>query len=214
MVRILYLHGFASSPASRKASFFKEQLSRHGIALGAPDLAGGDFRNLTLTGQLKAVELEARGEPVFLIGSSLGGYLAALYAARHRKVAGLILLAPAFRFREHWAEIMGAERFAKWREAGETMVYHYGQNCEVPLGFQFMQDAEKYESWPDVDQPCLIFHGTGDTVVPIQYSEDFTARHPNVELVTLQSGHEMTDVLGNIWAKAWPFLAASDRPIG
>lgn len=207
MVRILYLHGFASSPRSRKASFFKKQLEQQGIAVSTPDLAGGDFRNLTLTGQLRAVEREAGNGSVFLIGSSMGGYLAALYAARHTQVAGLILLAPAFHFREHWIEVMGAEDFARWRETGETMVYHYGEDRQAPLGYQLMQDAEKYENCPDFRQPCLIFHGTGDTVVPIRYSEDFAAGHSNVELVRLQSGHEMTDVLGNIWARAWPYLA-------
>ena len=41
----------------------------------------------------------AKGEPLVLMGSSLGGYLAALYAARHpSSVDRLILLAPAFRF--------------------------------------------------------------------------------------------------------------------
>jgi pimeloyl-ACP methyl ester carboxylesterase len=207
MMRILYLHGFASSPASRKASFFKEQLSQHRIPLNAPDLAGGDFRRLTITRQLEAIEREAGTDPLFLIGSSMGGYLAALYAARHPEVKGLVLLAPAFHFREHWVDIMGPDHFARWRDTGETMVFHYGENRQVPLSFELMEDAEKYEACPDFSQPGLIFHGTADTVVPVQYSEDFAARHPNVELVTLQSGHEMTDVLGNIWAKAGPYLA-------
>jgi pimeloyl-ACP methyl ester carboxylesterase len=211
MMRILYLHGFASGPRSRKATFFKEQLESQGISMSTPDLAGGNFRNLTLTGQLKLVEREAGGEPVFLIGSSLGGYLAALYAARHPEVSGLILLAPAFHFRRHWVEILGADSFNQWKQTGEMMVYHYGEDREVPLGYELMQDAEAYEDCPDFIQPCLIFHGTGDTVVPIQYSEDFAAHHPNVELVRLQSGHEMTDVLGNIWAKAAPYLAQAIR---
>jgi pimeloyl-ACP methyl ester carboxylesterase len=206
MMRLLYLHGFASGPSSRKASFFKEQLERQGISLDTPDLAQGAFRNLTLTGQLEVIDRRVGGNPVYLIGSSLGGYLAALYAARHRSVSGLILLAPAFRFRKHWVEVMDSGAFSRWQETGETMVYHYGERREMPLGYQFMQDAEKYDGCPDFSQPALIFHGTGDTVVPIQYSEDFAARHANVELVRLQSGHELTDVLDDIWAKAWPRL--------
>lgn len=205
-MRILYLHGFASSPVSRKASFFKEQLEREGIGLVIPELSGGDFRNLTLTGQLRAVEREAAGEPVFLIGSSMGGYLAALYAARHTEVSGLILLAPAFRFRSHWEEMMDPGDFDRWKETGEMSVYHYGEKRDMPLGFNLMQDAEKYESYPDFNQPALILHGTADTVVPVQFSEEFAERHANVELVRLQSGHEMTDVLEGMWAKAWPFL--------
>ena len=43
MVRILYLHGFASSPRSRKAAFFKEQLDRQGIAVTTPISPGTIF---------------------------------------------------------------------------------------------------------------------------------------------------------------------------
>jgi hypothetical protein len=172
-------------------------------------MAAGDFRNLTLTGQLRLVESEARGEPVFLIGSSMGGYLAALYAAEHPEVAGLILLAPAIRFHARWAETLGPERLAEWKAAGELPVYHYGEGREVPLGYQFIEDAKLYEDFPRFEQPCLLFHGSNDTVVPIQYSEEFARQNGNVEFVRLQSGHELTDVLGTIWAQAGPKLLSA-----
>ncbi len=50
--RVLYLHGFASSPRSRKAEFFRENLAAEGLAMEALDLADRNFANLTLTGQL------------------------------------------------------------------------------------------------------------------------------------------------------------------
>jgi hypothetical protein len=209
MIPVLYLHGFASSPESRKATFFRERLGAEGVPLKIPDMAAGDFRNLTLTGQLRLVEGEARGEPVFLIGSSMGGYLAALYAAEHPEVAGLILLAPAFRFHARWAEILGPERLVEWKKAGELPVYHYGEGREVPLGYQFIEDAKLYEDFPRFQQPCLLFHGSNDTVVPIQYSEEFARQNGNVEFVRLQSGHELTDVLGTIWAQAGPKLLSA-----
>jgi hypothetical protein len=211
MIPILYLHGFASSPVSRKAVYFREQLSRCGIPMKIPDLADGDFRNLTLTGQLRILEREAAGRPVFLIGSSMGGYLAALYAARHPEVAGLILLAPAFNFYLRWLTVLGPERVSAWKNSGEMLVFHYGENRDVPLGYQLLEDAKQYEPYPDFRQPCQIFHGTGDTVVPIQYSVDFAGRGSNVDLVTVQSGHELTDVMGTIWETARPRLMDTVR---
>src|SRR6185437_13922113 len=112
MPRFVYLHGFASGPASRKASFFRERLAGHGIALEIPDLAEGNFRGLTLTAQLQAIQRLGQG-PLVLIGSSLGGYLAALYAAVHPgQVERMVLLAPAFNFYELWTETLGPENLA------------------------------------------------------------------------------------------------------
>jgi hypothetical protein len=79
-------------------------------------------------------------------------------------------------------------------------VYHYGAGRELPLGYSFLEDAEQYEAFPDVQQPCLIFHGASDPVVPIEYSESFEKMRPNTALIRLQSGHELTDVLEEIWA--------------
>jgi len=95
MTRVVYLHGFASSPSSTKARYFREKLEAAGAVVDVPDLAEGDFQHLTITGQMRVLERVAGGRPVSLIGSSMGGYLAALYAARHTEVERLALLAPA-----------------------------------------------------------------------------------------------------------------------
>jgi len=81
--RIVYLHGFASGPTSKKAQFFRERFAQLGIGLDIPDLADGDFERLTITGQLGVIERASRGEPVTLIGSSMGGYLAARSDVEH-----------------------------------------------------------------------------------------------------------------------------------
>jgi len=56
MTRIIYLHGFASGPGSKKARYFTERLAECGVALEVPDLAEEDFENLTITGQLQVVD--------------------------------------------------------------------------------------------------------------------------------------------------------------
>jgi len=89
-----------------------------GIGLEIPDLAEGNFRNLTVTAQLNVIARLSRHEPVSIIGSSMGGYLAALFAARHPgNVEKLALLAPAFSFASRWPETLGEpameQRFAE-----------------------------------------------------------------------------------------------------
>ncbi len=206
-MNILYLHGFASGPRSRKALFFKEKLGSQGIRVDVPDLAQGDFEHLTVARQIKFIEQRVAGRPVTLIGSSLGGYLAALFAASHREVERLLLLAPAFGFYRLWVEALGRERLAQWRNQGTMNFFHYAQGREMPLSYRFIQGAESLDPFPLTPQPVLIFHGDRDPVVPVAQSLEFLQTNPHATLIRFnESGHELTDVLENIWRDAEDFL--------
>lgn len=54
----IYLHGFASSPESTKAKYFRDRFSCLGIDLKTPDLNQNDFSGLSLTRQLHQIETE------------------------------------------------------------------------------------------------------------------------------------------------------------
>jgi hypothetical protein len=203
--KVIYLHGFASGPSSRKAQAFRKGLLATGVEVTIPELDGGDFEHLTITGQLEILRVTAGDEPVRLIGSSMGGYLAALFAARRAQsssVEQLVLLAPAFGFAERWRP--------HWlKEAGERPleVYHYASGTRRQVGFELLEDAERYPAFPDFSQPALIFHGEKDEVVPVDYSRRYAAGHPNVRLRELDSDHELLDQLDVIVAEALTFLA-------
>jgi uncharacterized protein len=206
MNRILYLHGFASGPASAKAVFLAGFLSQAGAQVEVPDLAEGDFEHLTISGQLRVVERAAAGEPVSLIGSSMGGYLAALYAARHPEVQRMVLLAPAFGLLRRWMADWGAERLAEWKRLGSVEVFHYGAQRQLPLGYGLIGEAAAWEDEPAFSQPALIFHGSFDTVVPASVSQAFAAKRPNVRLEILDSDHELRDVLPVMAPRVRDFL--------
>lgn len=210
-LRVLYLHGFASSPASQKARFFAAQFQKLNIPVEIPDLAQGRFEHLTITGQLEFIESLVGRERVTLIGSSLGGYLAALYAARYSHVDRLVLLAPAFGLYQLWMERFGPEKLAQWKMQGSAPVFHYGLGREAPLSYDFMRDASRYEPFPDFVQPALIFHGNNDTSVPVAQSVAFAQGRPNVHLIRLDSGHELTDVLEVMWRECERFVKDEDR---
>lgn len=198
-MRIIYLHGFASGPASKKASFFRERIP----SLEVPDLAAGDFEHLTVSGQMEVIDDLVRGAPVALMGSSLGGYLAALYAARHPEATKLVLMAPAFGFVRRWAAAPEAEG---WRKTGYLEVYHYGEKRTCRLSYQFIEDALGFEDFPDFKQPALIFHGVKDDAVPARVSSEFAATHTNARLHLLDSDHELLDMLEIMWQATERFL--------
>lgn len=195
---MIYLHGFASGPGSHKARYFRDRFRECGQDLEVPDLAAGDFENLTITGQLGVIDQVARGRSVSLIGSSMGGYLAALYASRHPEIERLVLMAPAFGNPHPWERLFG--------EGADIEIYHYAENRNVRLSRRLLEDGRQYEGFPDVTQPTLIFHGSADDVVPAQYSEQFAASRPNVRLRILESGHELLDVLDLMWDESSRFL--------
>jgi pimeloyl-ACP methyl ester carboxylesterase len=215
MKRYLYLHGFASGPESSKARMFKERFASCGIDLIVPDLAEGDFEHLTLTRQLHVVERELNGAPAVLIGSSMGGYLAALYAARHPEVERLVLLAPAFGFAKRLPAFMPLSQFEVWKRTGWHEFFHYGIGAPARVHFELIEDGERYEEYPDVRQPVLILHGDEDHDVPVRLSEEFAAQHPNARLIVLPDGHQLLDHLDRLWEETRAFvLAGANRRTG
>ncbi len=214
MNRIVYLHGFASSPHSRKARWFAERFAERGVEIAVPDLAAGDFEHLTISGQLRLIEELCQGRPVTLIGSSMGGYLAALYAARHPEVEKLVMLAPAFCFAKRSMMLVGPPRFMQWRISGTMQVFHYGEQREVPLSYGIVEDGQQYEDFPEFRQPALIFHGIQDVTVPYSLSKKFATNHDNVRLWLLDSGHELTDSMEMMWDTTVDFLGLGGAECG
>jgi pimeloyl-ACP methyl ester carboxylesterase len=211
MTRVVYLHGFASSPNSSKAQFFRRKFAACGVPMEIPQLDEGRFEETTISAQLRAVERAVGQQPAILIGSSLGGYLAALYASLHKnqhpsQIERLVLLAPAFQFPRRWRERYSDQDWERWRREGSAPVFHYGDGRERRLGYKFVEDAAQYEDEPEFPQPALVLHGVHDSVVPAGISGTYAARRPDIKLVLLESGHELTDVLEPMWAEISAYL--------
>lgn len=195
-MKIVYLHGFASSPQSGKAQFLVQKLAEQGKAdlLAVPDLNLGDFSRVTITKMLNFLQLEFSKQPLLVIGSSLGGFVAVQWAMRNPLVQFLLLLAPALNFPTALGEWLGEAGIKAWQEQGDRPFFHYGNQQHVSLHYEFYRDAQQYANWRwERNLPIVILHGKRDVVVPPQVSIDFSAQHQGVELHLLDSDHSLSD---------------------
>jgi pimeloyl-ACP methyl ester carboxylesterase len=143
----------------------------------------------------------------------MGGYLAALYASQHPEIDRMVLLAPAFGFGNRWAETFGEDKVNEWRTRGHAEVYHYASRDMRRLSIDLLNDSAKHPGFPPCRQPTLIFHGVLDNVVPIAASQTWVRENPQAQLVPLDSGHELLDVLEAVWVHSRTFLLRTSSPV-
>ncbi|MEB3226132.1 MAG: YqiA/YcfP family alpha/beta fold hydrolase [Synechococcus sp.] len=203
MTRTLYLHGFASSPQSRKAQYFAENIP----GLLIPDLNQEDFGSLTISRQLEQIQ-PLLIEPSYIIGSSLGGLTAAILAEQFpERVRKIILLAPAFQFTTHWRRRLGATTLIQWQREAYLPVFHYSYQQEIPLHYNFFKDAEAYANYSFQNTvPTLILHGIHDETVPITVSENYGKNRPWTTLISLDSDHSLGNCLDRLLQETEQFL--------
>jgi uncharacterized protein len=206
-MQYIYLHGFASSPNSRKAVFLGDRFADLNINLLVPDLNQDDFSHLTISRQFYQVKsLFQPHEPITLIGSSLGGLTAAFLAKSHPQVAKIILLAPAFEFLPNWLATLGINEVQKWETERYRDVYHYSEKKKLPLHYDFITDANEYqEKKLNRQVPTLIIHGINDETIPILASRNFAKNRPWVNLIELVSDHSLNDMMEVIWQEIIKF---------
>jgi len=101
---------------------------------------------------------------------------------------------------------LGERTMDEWKRTNTLKVFHYSEGREVELGYQLVQDASQYEAYPEAGQPVLIFQGRNDMVVPPEYAVTFAERHPSARLRLLDSDHELTNVLDDMWMETEEFL--------
>ena len=211
--RYAYLHGFASSPRSRKGVALAERFAAAGRTLHLPDLNQPSFAELTFTGALQAMDAldgATSGGPWRLIGSSMGGYLASRWAElRPERVERLVLLCPGFDLNSRWPALLGADQVARWRAQG-FLTLPDGAGVPTALRWRFIEDAIAHPAYPEVPCPTRIVHGRQDEQLPIEGSREYAAGRAHVSLVEVDDDHALTASIDRIAAEVEAFFGLSD----
>lgn len=208
-MRVFYLHGFASSASSTKASFFAGKLQPRGVRLEAPDFNQPDFGTLTVTRMIgQVLTAIGEGEPAALIGLSLGAFVAVQVALqRPALVSRLVLLAPALDFGGGRMKELGEGALERWRSTDALEVFHYGYGRVIPVHYELYADAGRYDAGhAALEMPVQVFQGRRDTVVDPDAVERWARARPYVDLQLLDDDHQLLASLEAIWARMEPFL--------
>lgn len=213
-MRVFYLHGFASSARSSKAAFFASRLAQRGIELETPDFNEPDFSTLTASRMIRQVcdRIGASHEPVVLIGSSLGGFVA-VNAARQcpECIDRLVLLAPALDFGGNRMHTLGDRGLDDWQRTNRLDVFHYGFGRVMPVHYELYTDARRYDVLnARLTIPVQVFQGRRDDAVdPVSVENWAQARQDLVELHMLDDDHQLHASLDRIWREMERFLGLS-----
>lgn len=209
-----YLHGFASSPGSTKARAFVAWGAARELAIRALDLRVPSFEELRFSAMKRLVRdaIDASGGDrarAVLIGSSLGGLLAARLAEEEPRVTAVFAMAPALRLTERWRERLGDEGLARWEREGSLQVDDHATKGTSRVGWGFFEELVRLDpaEAPDVRVPVCVVHGRRDDVVPVDGSRAWAASRRHLRLVEVDDGHELTASLPRIFEEAEAFLA-------
>lgn len=173
--RVLYFHGFASSPASAKITTLRPLLEPHGIVLDAPDLNVPLFAELDWNAMVGyALQHAQANPPSVLAGSSLGA-LVALEVARRGVDVPLVLIAPAVGVRDRWK--------SRLPEGDPVVVWNHVINANAPIRRAFFDQMNDVDA--DAQPPrtrVIVFMGRRDETVPFEMVEETWHRWESIGL--------------------------------
>lgn len=189
-MKLAYLHGFASGPKSQKGQQLAARFAETGRTLALPDLNAPSFAELSLGAMLERLDA-LEGGPWRFVGSSLGGWLAAAWAARRpERVERLLLLCPAFDLAARWPTILPDGAMERWRRDGVLEVPD-GAGVPTPLHYAFYEEAAAHPAFPAVSCPVRVVHGRADVQVPVEGSRRWVAEQPDARLTEVDDGHDL-----------------------
>ncbi|SFN04598.1 hypothetical protein SAMN05660284_00380 [Formivibrio citricus] len=184
---LVYLHGFLSSPDSKKARETGDWLAERGLGakFHCPVLPPVPLQVAEL---LRGLYQELKGAPVFVVGSSLGGFYATWFAEEFGCHA--VLINPAVRPYELLKDYIGPQRNY---QTGEIQVVEPG----------FADDLRTLERKPSRPDRYWVLLQTGDETLDYRDAADFYA---GSRLSVMEGGDHSfvgyADWLPQIWAFA------------
>jgi putative redox protein len=172
---VVLCHGMESTKEGTKHQALAARLAPLGYVVLRFDFSyvgesGGRFEDLTISGEVEDLagacdELWARGiTRIGLIGSSLGGAVAVLFAAGEARVQSLVTIAAVAR-PLGIVERLSADALADWRRTG------YRGDGPNRLNRSFLDDLHRVDvlaAARTVRAASLVTHGDHDRVVPVE----------------------------------------------
>jgi dipeptidyl aminopeptidase/acylaminoacyl peptidase len=200
---VILCHGMESDKNSEKLVFLGETLASRGILALRFDFSyvgesTGKFEDITYSGEVDdlkaAYELVRNRNPgkIAILGSSMGGTVALLFAAQEPEVAALVTVAAPVHPEQFPQRTLNSKQIDEWRKRGLTL-YH-GRRLNVSL-LHDLETIKVCEAVKRIRCPVLVIHGDADEVVPVEEAHELHAGlNSTKRLVILRGGdHRLSD---------------------
>ena len=171
-------HGMESDKKSEKLIFLGRKLAEGGVLALRFDFAyvgesSGKFEDITYSGEVEDLRAayaflqDRHAGKTAILGSSMGGTVALLFAAMEPGVAALVTVAAPVHPENFPRRILTAAQLQNWRDQGFTI--YNGRRLNLSL----LEDLERLnvpQAARSVQCPVLILHGDADEIVPVKES--------------------------------------------
>ena len=132
---------------------------------------------------------------IYLIGHSMGGGIATLFAAEDARIKKLVTWAGINECKTPWGN-WPPDRILEWEQTGVQYYTNTRTNQQMPLYYQLYLDFQQHEKRLDIKKaiqklyiPLLICHGSNDLSVPVDVAYALKEWQPLAELFIVESNH-------------------------
>lgn len=182
MKKIIFVHGYTSSPKKKKYQIIASELTKLGISFSIPELPGGEHPYSKEWLEIIDKEVKSSSDPVILIGHSLGTRAVLLYLDKFNQKVDIVILIAAFN--NNPTENKGR------KNEGYADFWEYGLDIEKIKGL-----AKKF----------VVVHSRDDGSIDYQQGVEIS-QELNAELLTYEnmghfSGEENAEANAQEWLK-------------
>ncbi len=132
---------------------------------------------------------------ISIIGHSMGGGIATIFAAEDKRIKKLITWAGISECKTPWAS-WPENKIEAWKDLGVQYYTNTRTNQQMPLYFQLYEDFQNNRARLNIKQaiknihiPVLICHGSLDIALPVEKAYELKEWQPAAELYIVESNH-------------------------
>jgi putative redox protein len=200
---VILCHGMESNKESEKLVYLGRAMAQLGIMVLRFDFryvgeSNGRFEDITYSGEvedLKAAHalVQSRNPgKTAILGSSMGGTVALLFAAQQPSLAALVTVATPIHPERFPSRVLTLAQADEWHARGFT---HYnGQRINLSL-LDDLESLDVPEAVKKITCPVLILHGDADEVVPVEEAYELYACLTNSKRLSIlpATDHRLSD---------------------
>jgi len=176
---VILCHGMESNKGSEKLVLLGQELALRGLLALRFDFActaqNGKFEEITYSGEVEDLQAafafmrDRQAGEIAILGSSMGGTVALLFAAQQAGVTTVVTIAAPVHPERFTSRLLTPAQVQEWRETGHT--FYHGRRINVSL----LHDLEKLNvpaAARKISCPVLVLHGDRDDVVPVEEAHE------------------------------------------